>query len=112
MKSLGYIFLFVLLAGCYKPVTQVDPDFIGTWRADDQTFFIQAGSKSLYEDRSDIRRKSQSGWAKIKDNKLKIGTKRWDIDQFPTPVQTTDIFGSTRTRYVAIIDGTEFLRDQ
>jgi len=114
MKKWQHVILFtalILNLGCYKRVSEVDPDFIGYWRSGEKTVSINAGRQSLYENREGVRYETYSGWAKIKDDKLKIGFKKLSIDRFPELTSETTLLGDTVQFYTMVLEGDEYIRN-
>ena len=92
-KTLFTLAIFaLLLMSCGKPVSEVNPDFIGTWVSTDltngYTLVIQPNNEARW-DRTNLSTgdtvETFLGTAKIKDNdKMVIGNLKLQIDEYPT----------------------------
>ncbi|MGV3629773.1 MAG: hypothetical protein ACO1O6_01130 [Bacteroidota bacterium] len=104
------VFMLLFMFSCKKPVTEVNTDFVGNWSGSDSeagyTINIQSDSQASYLKLKGASQVNVTGKAKIKGDKLKIFTKKFHIDQFPTrqdPVSWTE-----EVEYLMVLDGIEF----
>ena len=102
--------LLLSFTSCKKKVTEVNTDYIGHWEGEDSdgyyTLSIEEDSHAEYYKWNGIAELNINGKAKIKNDKLKILTKKFTITQEPTLV--TQLDGTTE--YIMILDDIEFYR--
>ncbi|MCE3294405.1 MAG: hypothetical protein K0R65_119 [Crocinitomicaceae bacterium] len=102
------IFILFAFMSCKKRICDVRPDFIGKWKgADSETVYIMnidpdsEASFVAYKDNTQI---NVSGKAKIKDNKLRIFTRKFRVDAFPLKISS----GLSSDEYTMMIDGIKY----
>lgn len=87
------IVTLIFLLGCKKKVTEVNKDFIGTWYQESKfkdahdfntkSLQIKSNSDAEFNDRSKAIYSNYTGKARIKNNTLHIGVKKFKIDIAP-----------------------------
>ena len=106
MKTLFIISSILLLSftSCKKIVTEVNPDFIGSWEGDGDggyySIIIEEDGYAEYYKFNGITEVNVNGKAKIKNDKLKILTKKFTITEFPT----ADPTAGSPNRYRMVLD--------
>ncbi|MES2760654.1 MAG: hypothetical protein V4677_00540 [Bacteroidota bacterium] len=96
MKQIISVLTIILLIGsfgCKKKLTDVNKDFIGLWYTHHKfttpnssvykAINITENSSAEYSDRSEGANENVNGKARVKDNKLRIGVKKFTIDEEP-----------------------------
>ena len=103
------VFLFV---GCAKKAVDVNEEFIGTWVGagkglgyESYIITIDEKSNGRYEEETLERSLTVAGKARVKKNYtiLKIGLKKFSIDQAPTEV--VDTTGKKSYSKIMVLDG-------
>ena len=101
---MSLLFLLVATNSCKKPVAEVNQDYVGEWDALSDAYYtisISSNSKGVYQKLSGISTVTVSGKVKLKDDKLKIGVKTFDVDMHPTLVDG---------EYTMMLDGVTYYR--
>ena len=111
MKKLNTLLIAVLfsslLVSCYKDAYKVDPNFVGGWSSTDDNFFFE-----IFEnDGSYYTRQGEKIIDKIKvsNTKLKIGNKKFIINQFPRLDSTITNNLSQFEYYSMVLDGVVYI---
>jgi hypothetical protein len=89
-NKIGYFIIFmVIISACGKKVITAHPDMIGTWEGNadgkSYTLEIKPDNKSTYTISSGVLSYDEyKGVARIKNDYLNIGFKKFKVNQYPT----------------------------
>ena len=119
MRRSGLILFFLLIVlSCKKNIVKVNEAFIGTWSGTGPSFTVEEYGDVVYHFEFNIdgsgkyTRKSiiitteKEGKAKIRKDKLRLGSKHFDIQSHPTFVSD-----SLNGHYEMMIDSILYIRN-
>lgn len=122
MKKTGLFLILITMSGVFscKKAIKENPEYEGYWRGGeicDPAITIGSdgyGSFKYTDHQTDCQGRDNKGKARIFNNTLKIGIKRFKIDQEPTIIDTIILWYNTipqqKSNMKMVLDGVEYYK--